>query len=479
MFKRYANLSLPLKASFWFLAAGVVQKAISILVTPIFTRIMSQGDFGAYTLYVSWLDLTAVFVTLRLSWGGFMQGLVQREDERDAFTSVLVGLSIVLEVLAFLLCGVFHRPLERLTGLSPFLIACAIASVWLIELFEFWSARQRVDFRYRGVVLVGIVVAVATPSLGVAGVLLFPSAPVEARVGSTILVQGLAYCWIAVSYLKKGRRFVDAETWRSALDFNLPLVPHYVSEVLLNQSSRLLVGRLVGPVEAGIYGLGNSLALIMTIVNQALNSVFQPWVFQKIKASSHNEVARVGYLCIALVAAANLIVVAFAPEAINFFAPVEYRDAVWVVPPLAACTLLMFAYTYYTNFDYYFGETRLVMVASVCGALANIAINFLFISALGWIWAAYASCISYFLFVVLHYLFADLVCRRNIGQGVPLRLGPVMLLVIFFAVGAFVFTLCFPWLGVRIGLVALLACAVWTQRKRVFEAVRATRETES
>ena len=39
-------MTLPVKASMWYLACSVLQKAIGFLTTPIFTRVMGTSDFG-------------------------------------------------------------------------------------------------------------------------------------------------------------------------------------------------------------------------------------------------------------------------------------------------------------------------------------------------------------------------------------------------------------------------------------------------
>ena len=43
----YINMTLPVKASMWYLACSVLQKAIGFLTTPIFTRVMGYYQYIA------------------------------------------------------------------------------------------------------------------------------------------------------------------------------------------------------------------------------------------------------------------------------------------------------------------------------------------------------------------------------------------------------------------------------------------------
>lgn len=43
---KYNKMSVPLKASLWYTISNILVKGISLLSTPIFTRVMSQDQYG-------------------------------------------------------------------------------------------------------------------------------------------------------------------------------------------------------------------------------------------------------------------------------------------------------------------------------------------------------------------------------------------------------------------------------------------------
>ena len=62
----------------------------------------------------------------------------------------------------------------------------------------------------------------------------------------------------------KGKKFYSAKFWKHALMFNLPLIPHYLSQTILNSADRIMISSLVGASEAGIYSLAYSISVSYT-----------------------------------------------------------------------------------------------------------------------------------------------------------------------------------------------------------------------
>ena len=60
------NKKEVVKSGFWYMFSNVLVKVISFLTIPIFTRLLSQEEFGYFNNYNSWLQIIAIFVTLNL-----------------------------------------------------------------------------------------------------------------------------------------------------------------------------------------------------------------------------------------------------------------------------------------------------------------------------------------------------------------------------------------------------------------------------
>ena len=71
--KKYEELPIQVRASFWFLLCSFFQKGISVITTPIFTRLMNTAEYGEFNVFISWYNIIAVIVTLVLYSGCFMK----------------------------------------------------------------------------------------------------------------------------------------------------------------------------------------------------------------------------------------------------------------------------------------------------------------------------------------------------------------------------------------------------------------------
>ena len=56
------------KARLWYVISSIMVKAISIITTPIFTRMLSTSEYGTVSTFTSWSGLLLTFFTLNLTY---------------------------------------------------------------------------------------------------------------------------------------------------------------------------------------------------------------------------------------------------------------------------------------------------------------------------------------------------------------------------------------------------------------------------
>ncbi|MCD8097561.1 MAG: oligosaccharide flippase family protein, partial [Lachnospiraceae bacterium] len=75
--EKYKSLSQEVKASFWFLVCGFLQRGISLITTPIFSRVLSTAEYGDFSVFNTWTNVISIFATLNLASGGYTRGLIK------------------------------------------------------------------------------------------------------------------------------------------------------------------------------------------------------------------------------------------------------------------------------------------------------------------------------------------------------------------------------------------------------------------
>lgn len=463
----YKNLPLPAKASFWFLVCSFLQKAISTITTPIFTRLLSVSEYGQYSIFNSWLQILTPIFCLNLFSGVYSQGIVKFESDRNKFSSSLQGLCFTLSLIWFVIYCSMKNFWNSLFSLNTTQMVSMFIIIWVTASFNFWSVDQRVDFKYRNLVLLTLISSILQPIVSIIFIINSED-KVDARIVGMAMVQSALYIGTFFYQMFKGKRFFSKRYWLYALKFNVPLLPHYLSLTLLSSSDRIMINNMVGAKEAGIYNLAYSISMIMSMFNTALLQSIEPWIFKKLKERNLQDIAKIAYPSFVLIAVINLILILFAPEIVSIFAPKEYQGAIWSIPAVALSVFFTYLYTFFAAFEFYFEKTNYIAGATIIGAMINIGLNFIFINIFGYIAAGYTTLLSYILFAIFHYHFMQKICDTSLEGVRPYSLKFILCLS-FLSVGiGFLIMLTYNYIILRYGLILICIFLIFYFRYKIF-----------
>lgn len=410
--KLYQSMTPAVRTSVWFTLCNFLQRGTALITVPIFTRLLTIGEYGLCNIYFSWFEIFVLFTSLKLPYEGLNNGLIRHDDDPDGYASSMVGLTAALTLAGAAVYLLLRRWIDAATGLSSFLMLFMFIQLLFNPPLFVWINRQRFDFRYRGAVAMTLVSTLLSPAIAVAAVLHTPY-KAEARIIATALVQSLFGLLCAVLLVRRGKILCRKDYWRFALQFNLPLLFFYLSQTLLNQSDRIMINYFEGSGKAGIYSVAYSAASIMLLLVSAINGSFHPWMYKKLKAGQYREVGDTACTVCLLVAAATLVMSAFAPDLIALLATKEYQAAIWIVPPVSASVFFIFLYMVFANVEMYYGENRFIAVISVVCSLANLVLNAIFIPRYGYLAAGWTTVVCYILLALLHAVLMRRACRLH------------------------------------------------------------------
>lgn len=466
LIKKYKSLPVQIKASFWFLICAFLQKGISMITTPIFTRLLSTQEYGQYSVFNSWLSIVTILVSLNLSAGVFTQGLVKFEADRASFASAIQGLETFLNCIWTIIYLVGRRFWNDFLGLTTVQVLSMLVMIWATSVFCFWADTKRVEYKYKSLVAITLIVSIAKPGVGIF-LVINANDKVTARILGLALVELIGYSGMFFLQMRKGKLFFSKKYWKYALAFNLPLIPHYLSQVVLNSADRIMISNMVGDSEAGIYSLAYSLSSIMLLFNNSLMQTLSPWIYKKIKDRKINEISTVAYLSLTLIAIVNLLLILVAPEAVAIFAPKAYHTAIWTIPPVAMSVYFMFCYDLFAKFAFYYEKTKLIMCASVIGAVLNIVLNYIFINAFGYVAAGYTTLVCYVIYSVAHYNLMNIICKKYCDNVKPYELGKLLMISVLFVIMGIILLLTYNHALIRYGLIAFSVIALICNRKTI------------
>ena len=472
LINKYRGFPVQVRAGFWFLICTIIQRSISIITTPVFTRMLTTNEYGKYSVFISWMGILTCFVTMYIFSGVYPPTIVKFEGEKEKYSSAMQGLTLCLVFVWLVVYIIFRNYWNTIIDLNTDQMIAMFIAMWTTAIFGFWSTEQRFEYKYRKLVLVTLLEAILQPALCVILIILNKDRnKVSGLVWGIALATFISYFPLFVDQMKRGKTFFSGKIWRYSLGFAIPLIPHYISTIILNSSDRIMIQHLVGEEQAGIYNLAYTVSICGVLINQAILQTLSPWIYQKIHARQFDDIKKAAYPCLVGIASINLLVVLFAPEIIKVFAPAEYYDAIWVMPPIVLSVFFMFSYNLFCSFEFYYEKKSYVSTATMVGAVLNIILNFVFIKEYGYYAAGYTTLFCYITFAVAHYFFMMKICKKEL-QGIVVYNAKNLVLIssVFIAIGFSIMVL-YKNSIMRYGLSGIIILFLVIMRKKLLKFI--------
>ncbi len=461
--EKYSAMPIAAKAALWFMVCSFLQKGISFLTTPIFTRIMSTSQYGQYSVYCSWNAILCIFTTYRLDFAVFNKGMSKFKDDRDGYTSTMQSITFVLAAIFLCIYLLFRGHINAITELPTFIMVGMFIELMFIPATNFWTIRKRYEYEYRSVVARTLLMAIANAVLGIVFVL-FGNEKGYARIISCIIVNMSFGLVLFIVNYKNGKKILDLKYAKYAIVFNTPLMLHYISQYILEQFDRVMIQKMVGLVATGIYNVAYNVGMIMKIVIRSVNGALVPWQYGQLEKQDfkrHDDVLFSLYCVFAL------ITVGFsgiAPEMMLVLGGDEYREGAVIVPAVALAMFYTFVYTTIANVEFFFELTKFTMYVSMTGAVINLGLNYIGIKLIGYAAAAYSTAICYFLFALGHYCYTVVSLKKKYGFEKIFSLRRLVILNILVISASLVMMFIYNSAVLRYGMIIIVLAILYIKR---------------
>lgn len=463
LLNKYKHSSVQVKAALWFAACSILQKGISFIVVPIFTRILTTEQYGTYSLYLSWLQILTIITSLYLYYGVFTNGMNMYDTDRDRYISSMQGLTLTITAIVFAIFFVTQNTWSDILGLAPHLIFLMFIEMAVTPALSFWSGRQRFEYKYRKLVIVTLCKSIINPVLGLIMVSLAED-KATARILSVAIVE-VCFCGVIMIYqFLKGKCWIDKKYWKFALGMAIPLLPHYLSGMILNKGDQIMISKMVSTSAVAFYSVAYNIGMLVQIFTNAISNSFTPWIYQRIKADKYEKIPETINFLMLLVAAISLCLMLLSPELVLLFGSSGYASAAYVIPPVAASVFFIFLYNILATPQFYFEKTSFLMVSSILAAVVNLGLNYIFIKQYGYVAAGYTTLVCYVLYSIGHAIVSCKVMKEFIPDKTLFDYKCVVglsVLVIFAGIGC---NFLFSYKIVRYGLLVFFGVVAFVKR---------------
>ena len=467
--EKYSNMSLAVRAGFWFTICNFLQRGITMITTPVFTRIMPEEQYGLVSTFFSWQNVLTMIVSLSLYKA--MMNLYVKHDNKEKVLSAVCGLTILISSIWFAAYLIFHGYISDLMEMSVPLTFCLFISIIFSSVISCWSMYERYIYDYRRLIIVTLLITLLSSVLGVLSVI-FISPSAESRLIPQTLVSVIVGIVVCFWVFKRDHTFYNKQMWVFSLTFCVPLLPHYLAEFVLQSSDRLMINYMCGSRDVAIYSIAYSVGSLITLVTSAINSSFAPFQYQKIQSKEYKKLAKAANEVLLFVGLALFALMLFGREIVLIFGGVKYIESIQVIIPICLGVYFNYLFQLFARVQEYYEHKLSVVIPSVLCAVLNIVLNFIFIRLCGYQAAAYTTFICYMVFCILHYFFYKRVCNRELG-GVQLYniKGIILISVLVIALGGIAAVLN-EFIIVKYCVIAGCVILAICYRKRLMEYIK-------
>lgn len=388
-------------------------KFVSFILTPIISVYFSVGEYGILDRFERfWQIIFAISLfgmeTALLRWYTLTE---DKEKKRSLIFTILiflVGINLLLTTTGIIFSGslsyqIFGDAVYSNIIILTFLIAC-FEALMVIPLSLLRAENK--PGKYLLVTIAGTLIVLLLQLY----FLIYTSNKLEGIFISKLFTPFLTFI-VLMPFLYKRMKFrFERVHLIDILKFSFPLMLTGVVSTLLNSVNRFILGFIGKPDDVGLFSLASNISGILTFVlispfQLAINAIF----WQKLKDTNAPRffTKSVTYSFLLYVWGA-LVISLLIPYIIKLYIPTkpEYWDAQKLVPILSM-SLVFYGMLVISYMSYHQAKRNDIIFYFQTGALIlNIALNYLLIPYLGMFGAAASTFLSFFLLIIVMYLFS-------------------------------------------------------------------------
>lgn len=279
---KYNSMNTPVKATVWFALCSFLQRAASMITTPFYTRLLPANEYGITSAYTAW-ETVLLMITTFCIYRSLMNIYVKHDEtKRNEILSSVMSLGFVITSSWLLIFIIFQNEISSLIGLPKKLCLFLFISFIFNSSIQCWLVHQRYNYNYKRAVLFTILMSFASSLFGIICVVCVTQTAIG-KIAPYVIVLCLLGLYSYYDSYRNSFVFFNGSNWFFSISFCIPLLPHYLSEFILQSSDKIMINKMCGATDVAIYSVAYSVGSILSMVTFAIDSAFAPFEYEAIK----------------------------------------------------------------------------------------------------------------------------------------------------------------------------------------------------
>jgi O-antigen/teichoic acid export membrane protein len=386
------------KDSLIYMIPSFLTRGLSIILVPLYTRVLSPADYGSLDLLLVFAALINLTVAFEISQGlaRFYTGK-QDIEQKKAYVSTALWFTIGCYSLFSLVAIIYNHQLSLMVmsreGFeSVFLIG--VAYIWVNGIFSLIHNQFRWDLRSKKFVETSLISTFTSIAISV-WLAYFMSWGIEGLLYGMLAGASIG-CAYGVWHLRQTfQPQFDTEKLKRMLFFSAPLIPSGIAVFLSMYIDRLMINHFLSIDDVGMYGIAFRLAGTVGLVMIGFGSALTPLIYKHYREKdTPRQMANIFRTFIVMALIAYLFLSLFSQEILYLLTTPSYYSAAPLVIMLVPAILLSRMYIFAPGTSIA-NKTHIILWINIMGAILNVIFNWIFIPLIGLQGAAVGTLLGY------------------------------------------------------------------------------------
>ena len=401
-------------AGIWYTVGNMLIKATPFFTLPIFTYLLTPADFGIYNIYLSYEGILSLLISLGMS-GTIKTAKFDFNTNFERYISSVIHLFLVICVVLLLIGNLVWEYIKISDWFNTWVLNLIILQSTSNAIYAVMGSKFVIQGDY--IRNLSAVFGMTTLNVILSLYLCYFSmdnVPYLARITGTALGTIIVACCLVIYQNKQAKISNDKCANRYALKLGIPLLPHILSITLFSQCDKIMIQTLIGNTEAGIYSLAVTVSMVLAVSFSSIDNAWTPRYFELLNKQEYKTIISRNNILITFFAYIVCMFLLVGADIVLILADEAYWESIYALIPLSVSTFFSFMYIFPISIEYYMKKTGFISVVTIICLSINICLNYIMIRQMGYIAAAYVSCVSKLILFTLHYYIARKLLAKNI-----------------------------------------------------------------
>lgn len=382
----------------------ICTRGIMFIMTPLFTRWLSQSDYGTFDLIVTYITFLMPIITLECAEAVFRH-LLDAKEERDK-KSIITN-AVVIDLIGFIICilitAILAISFEQIRNVAVYFVILLISETintlmtMILRGLKMLPTYTVANIIYVIAMIISVTILVKFMNLGLAGIIL----------GYSI---GYLVSSIFIIIRSKFLQYVSFKCFdklmaKRMLKYSLPMIPNTLSWWIVDASDRTIVSTILGSSTNAILAVAHKIPNLCQTIFSVFHMSWQENATETINDKDrdkyyssimNNMFVILTSICV-LILSGNFII-------FKVLFTEEYFSAYYQVPILMISIVLSMLAQFIGGIYVAKMESKTNGTTTIIAAIINIIVHLALINFIGLYAATISTLVAYLALFIIRYV---------------------------------------------------------------------------